>query len=628
MSAPPVRPSEKRDDVVRLNDKPDDVVRPSEKRDDVVRPSEKRDDVVRPSEQRDDVQVRLSDGRVFAAPVGTPLAEIFRVAYPNGDDPPLAAIVQGGICELGRPVAADVVAEPVPLSSSDGMRIYSRSLSFLLVVVAHELHPDAEIRIDYSVPHGGFFCRVEGRPPFSSAELGRIKKRMLEIVSEDRPIERRRCTLKEALELFSADGREAKGRLLSTRKVDHLHVYTLNGTSDYFFGYMVPSTRFLRVFGLEPFADGFVLRFPRREEPAKLLPAQKFKALRDVFTEYGQWLDVLGLRDVISLNEAIRSGRIEQVILVAEALHEKRIAEIAADISARHDEGIRLVFIAGPSASGKTTFSKRLAIQLLASGLSPYPLAMDNYFHPRKALIERFGDQVDVDSLDALDVPLFRQDLRRLLGGEEVTLPRFDFPTGTRQEGPSVRLSENQILLVEGIHGLNPKLTEGESFGGCYRIFVSALTQLNLDIHNRISTTDTRLLRRIVRDVSTRGYDACETLRVWENVRRGEKMNIFPYQEEADGMVNSALIYELAVLKPVVEPLLLQVRDPVLRIEAERLLALLWWFDPCPTGGIPGNSILREFIGGSRLRDLTPVPQGMWGMSSHEDRASAAGSEA
>jgi uridine kinase len=579
---------------------------------------------VRPSEKRDDVQVRLPDDRVFAAPVGTPLAEIFRVAYPNGDDPPLAAIVQGTICELGRPVTADIVAEPVRLSSSDGMRIYSRSLSFLLVVVADELHPDAQIRIDYSVPHGGFFCRVEGRKPFSSAELGCIKKRMLEIVDEDRPIGRCRCKLDEALELFSADGREEKARLLSTRRPDHLHVYTLNGVSDYFFGYMVPSTRFLRVFGLEPFADGFVLRFPRREETTKLLPAQRFKALRDVFTEYGRWLDVLGLRDVVSLNEAIRSGRIDQVILVAEALHEKRIAEIAAEIADRHETGTRLVFIAGPSASGKTTFSKRLAIQLLASGLTPYPLAMDNYFHPREELVEQFGDAVDVDSLDALDVSLFRGDLARLLAGEEVALPRFDFPTGTRQGGPTVRLSEDQILLVEGIHGLNPKLINGAPFGNCYRIFVSALTQLNLDLHNRISTTDTRLLRRIVRDVSNRGYEARATLALWENVRRGEKANIFPYQEEADVMFNSALIYELAILKPLVEPLLLQVRDPALRIEAERLLALLWWFDACPDCGIPGNSILREFVGGSTLRDLALVPQGMWAVSSHEDRASVA----
>ena len=577
---------------------------------------------IRPSAERSDVQVRLADGRVFVAPVGSSLAEIFRAAYPNGDDPPVAAIVDGQVRELGRPVDVDVDVEPIHVSSSDGMRIYSRSLSFLLVVVAAELYPDARIRIDYSVPHGGYFCRVEGRSPFSPRDLNRIKNRMSEIVNEDQPIVRRRCTVEEARELFAVRGEPAKARLLTARKVDHLHLYELNGVSDYFFGYMVPSTRFLKTFGLEPYAEGFILRFPRREEPTKLLPPQRFKALREVFSEYGRWLGVLGLRDVVSLNEAVRSGRIDQIILVAEALHEKRISEIAAEIAQRHKKGLRLVFIAGPSASGKTTFSKRLAIQLLASGLHPFPLAMDNYFHSRKVLIERFGDDVDVDSLDALDVSLFQDDLRKLMAGEDVTLPRFDFHTGTREEGPSVRLSEDQVLLVEGIHGLNPQLVEGMSVRDCFRAFVSALTQLNLDIHNRISTTDTRLIRRIVRDARYRGYDAGETLGLWENVRRGEKNNIFPFQEEADVMFNSALIYELAVLKPHVEPLLLQVRDPRLRTEAERLLGLLWWFDPCVAESIPGNSILREFAGGSNLRDLTPVPQGMWGASSYEDRAS------
>jgi len=579
---------------------------------------------IREGEKRRDVQVRLPDGRVFDAPAGTALADVFRVAYPNGDDPPVAAVVDGSLGELGRPVTADIDAEPIHLSSSDGVRIYSRSLSFLLVVVVSELFPGVQVRIDYSVPHGGYFCRVEGREPLTARDLARIKERMTEIVREDRPIERRRCTIQEARKLFVGRGELAKARLLDARKVDHLHLYTLNGVSDYFFGYMVPSTRFLKTFGLETFADGFVMRFPRREDPMKLLPPQRFKALREIFNEYGEWLGLLGLRDVVSLNEAIRSGRIEQVVLVAEALHEKRIAEIASQISGRWEKGTRLVFIAGPSSSGKTTFSKRLAIQLLADGLHPYPLAMDNYFHPRDVLIERFGEHVDVDSLGALDLPRFRQDLRQLAAGEEVVLPRFDFETGTREEGPRVRLSKDQILLVEGIHGLNPQLTAEGPASDCFRVFVSALTQLNLDMHNRISTTDTRLVRRIVRDANYRGYAASETMTLWENVRRGEKANIFPYQEEADVMFNSALIYELAVLKPMVEPLLLQIREPRLRTEAERLLALLWWFDAYATESIPGNSILREFIGGSSLRDLTPVPHGLWGASSYEDRVSVA----
>jgi len=578
-------------------------------------------DTVREAELRSTVQIRLPDERVYDVERQTSLAEVFRIAYPDEGNPAVAAIVADELRELAWPIERDADVDPVFLADSDGMQIYSRSLAFLLVVVASQLFPDVQVRIEYSVPHGGYFCRVEGRKPFTARELTRIKDRMTELVREDRPIVRRRCTLDEAKEVFTARGDLSKVRLLEAREVDHLHLYALNGTSDYFYGYMVPSTGFLKVFGIEAFADGFILRFPRREDPTKLLPPRKFKALREVFDEYGQWLGLLEMRDVVSLNEAIRSGRIEQVVLVAEALHEKRIAEIASQISGRGTKGMQLVFIAGPSASGKTTFSKRLAIQLLANGMHPYPMAMDNYFYPRAVLLERYGDQVDVDSLDAVDLPQFQADLGRLLAGEDVTLPRFNFHTGTRQEGPTVRLSQRQILLVEGIHGMNPKLLEDSPVKTCFRVFISALTQINLDIHNRVSTTDTRLIRRIVRDAHYRGYSATETLQLWENVRRGEKRNIYPYQEEADVMFNSALGYELAVLKPLVEPLLLQVRDPRLRIEAERLLALLWWFDQYGSENIPENSILREFVGGSNLRDLTPVPHGLWGTTSHEDRA-------
>jgi uridine kinase len=584
-------------------------------------------DAVREAELRSTVQVRLSDGRVYDVDRHTPLAEVLRIAYPNEDDPAVAAIMENTLRELAWPVDRDADVSPVFLSDSDGMQIYSRSLSFLLVMVVSQLFPDVQVRIEYSVPHGGYFCRVEGRKPFSVRDLGRIKARMLELVAEDRPIVRRRCSLDEAREVFKARGELAKVRLLEAREVDHVNLYALNGTSDYFYGYMVPSTGYLKVFGLEPFADGFVLRFPRREDPTKLLPPQKFKALRDVFDEYGEWLALLGMADVGSLNEAIRSGRIEQVVLVSEALHEKRIAEIASQIAEWRAKGGRLVFIAGPSASGKTTFSKRLAIQLLADGIHPYPLAMDNYFHPRAILRERYGDQVDVDSLNALDVAQFQQDLEQLIEGGQVTLPRFDFHTGEREAGPTVRLAENQVLLVEGIHGMNPQLIADGPLTACFRVFISALTQINLDVHNRVPTTDTRLIRRIVRDAHYRGYSASDTLKLWENVRRGEKRNIYPYQEEADVMFNSALGYELAVLKPLAEALLLQVREPRLRIEAERLLALLWWFDPYPADNIPDNSILREFVGGSNLRDFTPVPHALWGMTSHEDRANVAEGE-
>ncbi len=563
---------------------------------------------VQPGRLRDDVQVRLPDDRVFDAPRGTPLVEFFRAAFPDGDDPLVAAITAGELRELGQPVVTDIDAEPVFLSSSDGIRIYSRSLSFLLVVVVSELHPGTRVHIEYSVPHGGFFCRVEGREPFASPELSRVRARMEELVAEDLPILRERYTFDRVREIFASRGEENKARLLEARAVDHLHLYSLNGVSDYFYGYMVPSTGVLKTFALETFSDGFILRFPRREDPTKLLPPKKFTALREVFDEYGKWLQLLGMRSVDSLNSAIQSGRIEQVVLVAEALHEKRIAEIAEQIATRHKEGLRLVFIAGPSASGKTTFSKRLAIQLLAGGLQPYSLAMDDYFHPRATLHERYGEDADFDSLEALDVERIRADLRNLIRGEPVAVPQFDFRTGDRSGNLRVQLTANQILLVEGIHALNPNLLVEDPARNCFRIFVSALTQLNLDIHNRVSTTDTRLIRRTVRDAAYRGYSAEETLGMWENVRAGEKRNIFPYQEEADVMFNSALGYELAVLKPLVEPLLLQVRDPRYRIEAERLLALLWWFDPYEAQSIPSNSILREFVGGSSLQEFSPGP--------------------
>ncbi len=553
--------------------------------------------------ERTTVQVHLTDGRTFAGPKGTPLVDFFKVAFPHASDPPVAAIVNDELIELGRPVEIDIKAEPIYLSDSDGIRIYCRSLSFLLIVATHALFPDVRLNIDYSVPYGGYFCRVEGREPFTPDELGQIKNRMQALVAADYPITRRRVSVDEARKIFAARGEEGKVELLSEFKEDHLHLYELDGFLDYFYGYMVPSTGYLRTFALDTFPGGFILRFPRREAPTKLQPPQRFTTLREVFNEYGEWLRLLGVRHVAALNDAVRTGRIEEVILVSEALHEQRIAELANIISRRHDDNHRLVFIAGPSSSGKTTFSKRLAVQLLATGIRPYPLGMDDYFQPREILIK---NNIDFDSLEALDIKFFEEQVYALLAGKKVTLPRYDFKTGKREQGPTIQLAPDQVLIVEGIHGLNPKLLTNFPQGDVFRIFVSALTQLNLDRHNRIPTTDTRLIRRIVRDSIYRGYSAEATLRLWDNVRAGEKKNIFPYQEQADVMFNSALVYELSVLKPLVEPLLLQVRSPRERIEAERLLAFLSWFEPYSTKNIPGDSILREFIGGSILRGFIP----------------------
>jgi uridine kinase len=551
---------------------------------------------------------------------GAPLVDVFRAAY-GEDRQPVAAVIDGILVESSRPLNWDVAVKPVFLTDSDGSRIYARSLSFLLVIVVREMFPSIRVYIDYSVPHGGYVCHLKGREPFTNQELKKIKNRMKELVAADLPIHRKRVTLEEARDAFRAQGDTDKERLVSALDEDHYHLYELNGMTDYFHGYMVASTCVLKTFGVEPCEGGFVLRFPRREDPTRLVPNVKFKALRKVFDEYGQWLKVIGVRDVGSLNQAIRSERIDQIILISEALHEKRISEIAAMLKRKHADGARLIFVAGPSSSGKTTFAKRLSIQLLASGLQPYPLGMDEYFNPRSVMLERYGNDIDLDAPTAMDISLLQDHLHRLGRGESVTLPHFNFLTGEREQGPTIQLAPDQILLVEGIHGLNPDILEGSPTVAVVRIFVSALTQLNLDAHNRISTTDTRLIRRIVRDAVFRGYPAEDTLKLWDNVRRGEKNYIFPYQEEADVMFNSALSYELAVLKPFVESHLLQIQDPAVRVEADRLLSLLRWFEPLSPDNIPSNSILREFIGGSTLRDFVVAsingksPDPDWGKS-------------
>jgi uridine kinase len=380
----------------------------------------------------------------------------------------------------------------------------------------------------------------------------------------------------------------------------------MRGTRDYFHGYMVPSTGYLSYFALHPWPPGFVLQYPRRHWPTELRPVRDYPQLTAIFREYGEWLRLIGVESVSELNEAIANDRIREIILVSEALHEQRIAQVA-DLIARYRDEVKVVLIAGPSAAGKTTFSKRLSVQLLAHGIRPFPLEMDNYFVDReKTPRDEYGNY-DFEVLEALDLELFNQHLLELMDGKAVQLPRFDFKEGRRQPGETVQMGSDHIIIVEGIHGLNPGLVPSLPSESAFRIYLSALTQLNLDRHNRVPTTDTRLLRRLVRDATYRGYSAEDTLNRWESVRRGEKRHIFPYQEHADIMFNSALAYELAVLKPLAEPLLLQVEpSSPRRVEAKRLLTFLQWLEPCAPDMIPDNSILREFIGGSILRDYRP----------------------
>jgi len=562
--------------------------------------------VIWPAAPRQTVQVRFKNGQVYEGPIGAPLEAFVQAAHLNTPAPVVAALVDGRLCELTTPVTRDVDAEPVTMSNSDGMRIYQRSLILLLCVATHQLFPEARLLIDHIVPLGGFYCQVAGRPPFTPIELNQIEMRMRAIVRADEPIVGQVMPVAEAVELFRRLGYEDKVRLLQYRKKDHLNVYSLLGYYDNFYGYMLPSTRYLQYFSLNHEGDGFILHFPTRFQAKDMTQARHYPQLISAFLEYGRWLQLLGVRDVASLNAAVDTGRIREVMLVSEALHERRVADLAGAIAERQGK-VKLVFIAGPSSAGKTTFVRRLAVQLLAYGITPLAIGLDDYFVNRNDTPLDEQGNYDFEALEAIDLPLFRSQILSLMAGETVRLPRYNFVTGLREAGPEVKANSNTIILVEGIHGLNPALLPDAQAESVYRIYVSALTQLNLDHHNRIPTSDTRLLRRITRDATQRGYSAATTIRRWESVRRGEERNIFPYQGNADAIFNSALVYELAVLQPLVLPLLRQVEPGTLEyVEAKRLMSFLDWIEPCSADLVPDNSILREFVGGSILQDYMP----------------------
>jgi uridine kinase len=562
--------------------------------------------IVRPAKPRRTAQVRFSDGRTYAAPVGTTLETFIKAIDFDLPAPVVAAHINGELRELTYHIVTDSEVTPLSIADSDGMRIYRRSLAFLMITVAQELFPEAYVVLDYALNFGGFYCEVKGRAPFTPEELACIETRMCDLVDADIPIGKKRVPLDEALDYFEATGHTDKVKLLKARRKDYLTLYTLKEAKDYYHGYMVPSTGYLQKFALTPYGPGFVLQYPRRELPTVIQEPVEYPKLVAVFDEYGEWMEVMGIPDVGTMNEENEAGRMREVILVSEALHEQRIARIASDI-AEQQPYVRLVLIAGPSSSGKTTFSKRLSIQLLAHGIRPTTLGLDDFLVNREDTPRDESGDYDFESLHALDLALFNEVLLKLMDGQQVMLPRYSFITGRREKGDAVRISQDHVIIVEGIHGMNPELVRDIPPQHIYRVYVSALTQLNIDQHNRVPTTDTRLLRRIVRDATYRGYSAGDTIKRWESVRRGEKRWIFPFQEHADVMFNSALVYELAVLKPLAEPLLLQVkpRTPE-HIETKRLLSFLEWFIPVTPDFIPDNSILREFIGGSILRDYVP----------------------
>lgn len=555
-------------------------------------------------EPRPDVEIHLSNGEVLSGPRGGRLDEFLALLDERGLPPIVGAVVNGKLTELSYTVNMDVEVHPITMEDADGMRFYRRSLTFLLETAFSDLYPDAILTVDHSVTSGGYFCQVYRRSPLSEEELQQLENRMRELVKENIPFERLEVSLEEGKEYFRKTGFTDKVRLLSHRKKDYLTLYKLGGRMDYHHGYMVPSTGYLKWFDLVSMEDGFIIRYPRRKNPIILQPLSKQNSLLNVFKRYGSWLHRLGIDSVGALNDSIDQGHIRKLILVSEALHELRITEIAAQIEEKSEE-IDVILIAGPSSSGKTTFSKRLTIQLLARGISPFPLEMDKYFVDREKTPLDENGEWNFEDLEAVDRSRLSADIIRLIHGEEVQLPYYDFSTGTSGEGETVHLRPGQIIILEGIHGLNPDLLTDFPRSSTFRIYVSALTQLNLDRHNRVSTTDTRLIRRIVRDARERGYSAMDTINRWESVRRGEKQYIFPYQDYADVMFNSALVYEMAALKPLAEPLLRQVpHNSRAHIEAKRLLAFLEWFLPLDIEMIPDNSILREFIGSSILKDF------------------------
>ncbi len=568
---------------------------------------------VTPGQKRTTVQVRIG-GRYYAGPLGAPVQEfVWRaVADAPPTSPPMAVLLDNRLRELSTLVWEDSSVQIVSMEEPDGGRIYRRSLTLLLLAAAKRVFPTLAIAIEHSLPFGAYYCTAVGREPLALAELELLQAEMEKMVAEDLPITCRRASVEQMVSFFAASGDETKVSLLAHRTSEDLAIYTLDSLQNYFHGYMAPSTGYLRWFGLAAYGKGFLLRFPRRQPPVQLQPILPSTGLESVFQEYGEWMGRMDLQNLGSLNNAIVRGNISEVILISEALHERRIAHISGLVAKTWEDAnaayrrIRVVLIAGPSSSGKTTFAKRLGVQLLSYGIRPYALSLDNYFVDRTLTPRDAAGDYDFESLGALNVPLLNEHLARLLAGEEVALPHYNFLTGQSEVGEAVHLQPNQVLILEGIHGLNPELTRAIPPESTLRVYVSVLTHLNMDRHNRIPTSDVRLMRRIVRDSRQRGYSAANTIGRWESVRRGEERYIFPFQNNADVMFNSALLYELSVLRNAVEPLLLQIEwDSAGYVEARRLLAFLRWVRTVDANLVPDNSIIREFIGDSILRTFT-----------------------
>lgn len=543
------------------------------------------------------VSVTLPGGNIKTV---APLTTLETILDPlqRGDSLIVGAYVNHALRELTFPLGEDATVSPIDLTDDSGVRIYWRSLTLVLVRAARELFPGARVCVEHSLAQGIFGeIFLPGGKRATPLDIRAIEERMREIIRKDDPIIRLTLPLEEAIRLFREDGQEDKVKLLRYRNQDHVKVYRCGWLHDYFYGYMVPSTGYLKVFALIPYSTGFILLYPRGDSPTSLPPFEDHPRVAQVFAEYERWGRILEVDYVASLNGRIESRQAEEIIRIAEALHEKKIAAIADQITSESDRS-RVVLIAGPSSSGKTTFTQRLKVQLRVNGLRPVCVSLDDYFVDRHLTPLDEKGKLDFEALEAIDLSLFNEHLADLIAGRAVKLPRYNFLTGSREAGDVLQVGLDQPILIEGIHGLNERLTAAIPKSSKFKVYVSALTQLNLDEHNRIPTTDNRIIRRIVRDFRTRGYSARDTIARWPSVRRGEERYIFPFQEEADAMFNTALVYELSVLKPYVEPLLRQVEPGTPEYpEANRLLKFLQYFLTLEDKEVPLNSILREFIG-------------------------------
>lgn len=500
--------------------------------------------------------------------------------------------------ELFKNITEDGELELIRFNSSIGYKIYERTLQFIFIKAALDLFDDSVITIEHRIGDG-IFGELHKKEALKEEDIIKIKERMIELINKDIPIKKIKVKRKEAIEIFKGYGMDDKVSLLNHVSFEDVSLYELDGRYDYFYGQMASSTGIVKGFDLIYYSPGFVLRYPKRENLNVVSDFKENRKLSQIFLETERWLNILGVGEVGSLNDKIENHEIRDLIMVSEALHEKKIAQIADMISERKDT--KIVLIAGPSSSGKTTFANRLSVQLRVNGYVPIPISLDDYFVDREHTPRDENGEYDFESLYSLDLELFNDHLGRLLKGEEVEIPSFNFKKGEREwVGNKLKLPSNGIMLIEGIHGLNPLLTASISENQKFKIYISALTQLNLDNHNRIATTDIRRVRRIVRDYLSRGYGAEETLKMWPSIRRGEEKNIFVYQEEADVMFNSTLVYELCVLKKyALEELDKIDPDSPVYILASRLKSFLGFFKEIDKDYVPTNSILREFIGGS-----------------------------